>query len=253
MLERSNRGIELTDAGKVLFKYSAQMIKLYDSFREEIDNLRNNCGTFRIAASSVVGNYAIPCTMFRMQSKFDGFTFSLSSMPSNEVIANVIEGQADVGFIVGGCNEPGITCKKSFSDKIFLVAAEDYRVAEKIDVDDLKKYPLVMLNEKFSSYRMLLSQLKHMGHNINEFKVLYNLDSTESVKSSVIGRYGMAFLPYMAIKKEVYLKQLKMIEVDGVNLSYDVYMIYKTGSFSNEQPIGAVHKYLEKNVSSSMC
>ena len=47
------------------------------------------------------------------------------------------------------------------------------------------------------------------------------LDSTESVKASVIARHGLAFLPYMAIKKEVYHKQLKILDADGINLSYD--------------------------------
>ena len=59
------------------------------------------------------------------------------------------------------------------------------------------------------------------------FKVLYNMDSTESVKSSVVGRYGMAFLPYISVKKELYIEQLKIVEVEGFDLDYAVNMIYK--------------------------
>lgn len=253
LFERSNRGIELTEAGKVMQKYAVQLGRIYDNFREEIGNLRNNSGTFRIAATAVAGNYAIPCTMFRVKNKFPNFIFSLSSIPSSEVIRLVMEDQADVGFIIGHCDEPGLICKKTFSDKIHLVAAKEYHVKEALTLEELKQYPLIMLNENFSSYRLLQQQIKNFGYSMGDFRTLYNLDTTESVKASVIGKYGMAFLPYMAIKKELYLNQLKIIQTENFHLNYDVYIIYKPSNYASSNPICEVIKYLEYIVSSSMC
>lgn len=253
LFERSNRGIELTEAGKVMQKYAAQFMRTYENFKEEIDNLQNNSGTFRISATSVAGNYAIPCTLFKVKSKFPKFTFSLASVPSSEVIRQVLEEQADVGFVVGAVGEAGLTCKKSFSDKIYLVAAKDYNVRESISIDDLRKYPLIMLNENFSSYRLLLSQIRSIGHDISDFKVLYHLDSTESVKASVIGKYGMAFLPYMAIKKELYQGQMKLVEAQNFHLSYDVSIIYKSKNILSASPLSAVTKYFEHIITTSIC
>jgi DNA-binding transcriptional LysR family regulator len=195
LFERSNRGIELTQAGRIMQKYAHQFISTYNQFVEEISNFQNNSGTFRIAATSVAGNYAIPCTLFKLKNEFPRFTFSLSSMPSSEVVRQIMEDRADIGFIVGEVEEPGVICKKSFSDKICLVAASDYNVKESLSLPELKRYPLIMLNEKFSSYRLLVDQIKSLGYGIENFNVLYHLDSTESVKASVIGKYGMAFLP----------------------------------------------------------
>ena len=253
LFERSNRGIELTDAGRVMQKYAIQFMRTYENFKEEIDNLQNHSGTFRIAATSVVGNYAIPCTLFNIKNKFPKFTFSLASMPSSEVMRQVMDDQADVGFVVGATEQAGIVCKKTFSDKIHLVAAKDYNVRESLSIEDLQRYPLIMLNEDFSSYRLLVSQFKARGYDLSDFKVLYHLDSTESVKASVVGKYGMAFLPYMAIKKEVYLGQMKLIEMPNFSLSYDVSIIYKAKNISTSHPINAVTKYFEHIISTSIC
>ncbi len=253
LFERSNRGIELTEAGKIMQKYASQFISIYKNFKEELGNFQNNSGTFRIAATSVAGNYAIPCTLFKLKTEFPNFTFSLSSMPSSEVVRQVAEDRADFGFIVGTTEEPDIICKKAFSDKIFLIAAKDYNVKENLTLAELQKFPLIMLNENFSSYRLLITQLKSLGSDIEHFNVLYHLDSTESVKASVIGKYGMAFLPYMAIKKELYLGQIKMVEADNLHLSYDVSAIYKMRSMAMDHPIGAVTRYFEQVVKRTLC
>ena len=83
-----------------------------------------------------------------------------------------------------------------------------------------------MLNEQFSSYRLLHQYLKQAGHPLDTLRVMYHLDSTESVKSTVLAGHGAAFLPYITVKKEVYQKQIKIISVMDFDLNYDVYSIY---------------------------
>ncbi len=253
LFERSNRGIELTDAGRIMQRFAQQLKTAHRQFAEEIENLQRNSGTFRIAATSVAGNYAIPCTLFKLKSSFPKFTFSLSSMPSSEVVRQVAEDRADIGFVVGAVEEPELICKKSFSDRIHLVAAKDYNVRDRVQLSGLQKHPLIMLNERFSSYRLLLEQLRSLGYDIEDFKVLYHMDSTESVKALVAGKYGMAFLPYMAVKQEVYLQQLKLVEVENVQLSYDVYMIYRSKNLSPGHPVLGITRYLENIIRQSIC
>jgi len=57
LFERSNRGIELTEAGMMVQKYFHQIISAYDEMQEELGNLKQHSGTVRILASPVVGQY----------------------------------------------------------------------------------------------------------------------------------------------------------------------------------------------------
>lgn len=253
LLERSNRGVNLTEAGKIMQKFAQQIINTYQNFMEEMDNYRHNSGTFRISATAVAGNYAIPCTLYKLKNEFPSYMFSLSSMPSSEVIRQIKDEQSDIGFIAGEIDEPNIICKKSFSDDIFLVAAKDYNIKESISLNELRKYPLITLNENFSTYRLLLDQVKNLGYDMRDFNVQYHLDSTESVKSLVNAKQGVAFLPYMAIKKEVYQKQLKIIHSDDFKLKYDVSMIYLSRVLSTGESVGTIAKFLEKIVRESIC
>ena len=63
--------------------------------------------------------------------------------------------------------------------------------------------------------------------------------------------HGAAFLPYIAVKKELYLKQLKSIEIEGFDLDYWVYSIYKNApadAASNE-----IIDYFVNNVGENLC
>ena len=253
LFERSNRGIQLTDAGHLTRRYAAQLMHIYGQFQEELENLRNNNDTCRIAATRVAANYAIPCVLAKAKEKFPRYTFTLSSMPSKEVVQQVLDEQANLGFIVGDANEQELACKNVFSDQIVLVAAADYAVRETLTIDGLKRYPLVLLDEDFSSYRLMASQMKSMGYDIADFGVSYHMDSTESVKSMVMSGNGLTFLPYMAVKKEIYQQQLKIIETEGFRLHYDVSIIYKRRPRNFDGQMTAVKKYFEATVSSTIC
>lgn len=252
LFERSNRGIELTEAGRTVHKYFHQMIDIYDGLQEEIDNLKKYSGTIRILASPVVGQYALPCSLHKMSEKFNKYNFSLSIMTSSEVVRKVQEGNGSIGFIVSPVDNPELFCKHVYSDKLHLVCAERYFKENSMTLDQLKKHPLITLIDKFSSRRILDKGLKEAGHDISEFSILMNLDSTESVKASVIANLGFAFLPYMAIKKELYLKQLKIVEIPDFQLSYDLHMIHKESTDFQDVPLEVV-RYIEKIVDETFC
>ena len=161
--------------------------------------------------------------------------------------------KADMGFIVGATDNPEFVCNLAFSDKICLVASEDYRCPDSITLSELKKFTLVMLNEQFSSYRLLHQYLKQAGHPLDTLRVMYHLDSTESVKSTVLAGHGAAFLPYITVKKEVYQKQIKIISVMDFDLNYDVYSIYNPHLVKNNPALEKIILYFISIVTKSIC
>lgn len=201
LFERSNRGIELTEAGKLVYHYFLQMEDLYSNLQEEVENLKKHSGTIRILASPVVGQYALPCTVHKMSEKFPKYHFSLSIMTSQEVMRKVQEGSGSIGFVVDQEEANEVISHRVFTDRLHLVCSQKFYSGDTITMEELKKKPLITLVERFSPRRILEKNLKVQGESLEDFNILMNLDSTESVKASVIANLGFAFLPYMAIKK----------------------------------------------------
>ena len=252
LLDRSNRGIELTGSGKIVYKYFQQIIEVYENMLEEIKNLNSYNGTIRIFASHVVGQYALPCSLHKMNEKFPMFNFTLSTMSSEEVTRKITEERGSIGFIVSSVSNPDLVCKHIYTDRGYLVCSEKFYKADSITLEKLKSYPMITLVDRFSSQNTVNQALKKAGHSINDFSVLMNLDSTESVKASVIANLGFAFLPYMSIKKESYLKQLKIVEIPGFQIDYDLHIIYKKKEDLLDTPAEVID-YFESIVNETFC
>lgn len=252
LFERSNRGIELTEAGKLVHHYFLQMEELYSNLQEEVENLKKHSGTIRILASPVVGQYALPCTVHKMSEKFPKYHFSLSIMTSQEVMRKVQEGNGYIGFVVDQDETADISSLRIFTDHLHLVCSQKFFSGDTITMEELKKKPMITLVERFSPRRILEKALKDHGENLDDFNILMNLDSTESVKASVIANLGFAFLPYMAIKKELYLKQLKIVEIEDFKMDYPLNMVHKEGSDFQNVPQDVI-RYFEKVVKETFC
>lgn len=252
LFNRSNRGIELTDNGIIVNRYFRQIIEIYENLQEEIENLKNYTGTIRMFASPVVGQYALPCSLNRMNEKFPDYNFTLTTMTSAEVVRKIMEEKGSIGFIVSTVQNPDLICKHIYTDKVYLVCTSKFYKENTITLEKLKSLKLITLTNNFSSQRIINQALKNAGHDISDFNVLMNLDSTESVKASVIANLGFAFLPYMAIKKEIYLKQLKIIDIPDFQVHYDLHMVYKKKADPENKPSDVI-KYFESIVDETFC
>ncbi len=252
LFERSNRGVDLTSAGQIVEKYAGNIARLYDNLMEDLSNLQQSNGMVRISATPVVGIYGLPCTIYKVKEKFPYHAFSLESAPSMEVEKRVLQGESDIGFINGPPASDDLVAKRVYSDRLVVVASPQFQTKQKLDMEGLKGYPIIMLSSVSSLRKQLEEYFSANHHPLDQYKVLFHLDSAESVKSSVLRGHGIAFLPYMSIKKELYQKQLKQIDVSNFDMSYDVYSIYKRHENKSDM-LYRICVYFSKIVSETFC
>lgn len=227
LLERSNKGVELTDAGKIVEKYAIHMIKAYDNMIEDLNDLRSNKTTIRIDACPIMGTYALPCTIYKVSEKFPTYKFNLTSNLSDEVEQNVLNDISDVGFILGKPADPGLCYSKVVTDRLIAVVSQDFDIRQELYSKDLIKHPQIFLMEKFHIQKSIISHFSRLGYSMEDLNVLFYMDSIESIKSTIVKGYGISILPYISVKKELYTKQLKVLNVQDMDLEYDIYIIYK--------------------------
>lgn len=155
--------------------------------------------------------------------------------------------------LVGKPNDKTLSYKKVFSDRVFLVCGEKMKVHSPISCQELYNYPFLMLVKTQKTRQLLDKELKNNGINVEQLYIPYTLESTESIKLSVINGYGLAFLPYMAIKKELYHKQLRIIECEYLQFENDFYSIKRRqGSYFNTE-LSKLTNYIERILKETIC
>lgn len=59
ILERSNKGVKLTDKGKILYNYSKEMIKLHNNLLDDISMESETKKEIKINILSIYGNFLV--------------------------------------------------------------------------------------------------------------------------------------------------------------------------------------------------
>jgi DNA-binding transcriptional LysR family regulator len=252
LLDRSNKGVELTEEGKIVEKYAKSILKTYDNMIDELESRSNNINTIKIASSATIGTYALPCTLFKIKNKFPKNNYELSTNFDMDVEQVIMNELSDVGFVYGEPTEKSLCYDKVGSDRLVLACSSDFNIKSEITLEELKKHPIILLQERVKMRQSMNSYLKDIGYHLKDFNILFNLDSTESIKSSLNKGYGLSFLPYISIKSELYTGSLKEIKVSDFEMDYPIYMLYKDNKYNND-PLKSFVQYIKKIGEKSFC
>lgn len=227
LLVRSNKGVELTDAGNIVLKYSDNIIRTYNKMIEEISNFDRNKQNLLIEACWPIATYALPCTLYDMKKRFEKHNYILKSNASNKIEQNILNNISDLGFIYGKPKDDSLVYFEIGHDDIVLVAPNSMGVPDTISVRELFDHPLIMLEDNLNIKRIIKGQLMDIGFRYEDLNVLFNMDTAEAVKSSLSQGFGLSFLPYVSVKKEIYRKQYKLVTIDELKITYPIYLVYK--------------------------
>ena len=238
LIERSNKGVTLTCSGKTVYEYAVHLTSTYDSMIRELQENEESNRVLHILSTPIIASYALPCTLYYIKKNFPTYSLEISSMASHRIEQQINCDQGDIGFITGPPSDPSLTGQKVFSDDVFLVAGSDMEIEDHTD-------------QKTEQH--LEKRLTDEGVDVESLMILFKQDSIESIKLSTINGYGMAFLPYMCIKKELYHKQLKIISVEGLTLQNDYYIIKKKASEYRDRTLLKLICYIEKILADTIC
>lgn len=227
LLVRSNKGVIATDMGKIVIKYADNILKNYEKMLEELRNLEKNNDTVRIHALWSLVNYSLPCILYQIKKDHKDQRYSLKSSSNEDIIRDVINDICDIGFVSEKIEEKDIFSKFIGKEKIVLVACGNCKVKEKISFEELFSHEMVMLKDASNISDRLENKLKEKGKDYFDLNVVFEVDSISAVKSSVENNFGISFLPYMSVKKELYEKKYKIIEIEDLDMDYDIYLISK--------------------------
>ena len=119
LFTRSNKGIELTKEGKIVYKYFTMFEECLDEMREEIEDAKNNSMKIKISAVSTICNYSLPCVVYHLKKHYPNVSVELNSRESSSVIEEeLLRERCDIGFVTENINNnETLAGKKIFEEK----------------------------------------------------------------------------------------------------------------------------------------
>ena len=233
LLQRTSKGVKLTEAGQVVYDHAQKILFLGEKIERELDRSRSQDTLLQLGASSTIGNYALPCTVYNFKEKYPHYQIELDTFNTQILIEKVINKQVDIGIVEGPLDNnvrkmldsEQIQIKRVITNELILVVhnSDKWQHLNEVTLDStFKELPLI-IREKGSGIRTTMEMvLASKGLRIDELNVVLELHSTNGIISAVTSDKGVAILPKMAIRKELHYKIFKQIQVDQVHFRHDI-------------------------------
>ncbi|SET10069.1 DNA-binding transcriptional regulator, LysR family [Natronincola peptidivorans] len=226
LLIRSNKGVELTQAGTVVFDYANTILSMQGNIERDLENLKTNKKDLLIGSCKAVGEYALPCSIYIYKQSHECVDINYHITNSEEVMNNLCDRTINVGIVHNYTEREGITLERITSDRLILVTTLPV-LKNKITLDELKMLPLIF-REMGSGTRATIQQyLKPHNVEMKDLNIIYELNSMEAIKTSVLSGKGISFIPELTIKRELKDEVLREIEIENVNMISTFYIAYR--------------------------
>lgn len=238
LLNRSTRKVIPSKAGKIVYEYGKEIIKLLKEMEKELEVFKDEKrGLMELGGSTIPGQYILPKIIKTFKEKNPEVSIFLKVGDSKEIIERVIKGDFDLGMVGAVFKNKELIYLPCYKDEIVLIAPPNFS-KEEIDLEELYNIPLIKREEGSGTWKNAMEILQKKGLDILKLNIIGEMGSTEAVKEAVKSGLGCGFVSSLAIELEKKLNLLKVVKIKNISINRKFYLVYpkikKLSSFEKE-------------------
>src|SRR6266478_2081795 len=135
LIERSKKKFRLTREGQVLYDYSKQIIQIYDSLFNKLQEIKDIIsGTIRVMTIYSIGLHELPPYMKKFLKEFPNVNIQVEYRHANQVYEDVIEGTCDLGLVAFPQAKKSIKVEPFRKDRLVVICGPNHPIAKKKEV-----------------------------------------------------------------------------------------------------------------------
>lgn len=230
LLIRTSRTVYPSDAGKLLYGYAKDILKLRSEAVAAIYAFsREMKGTIRLAASAIPGQYYLPQLLNSFRQKYPEISFDLQILSSKAVASLVAARKVDLGFTGTVVSLPSCLYQTLAEDRFVIITpdtpAYQLFVSTGFPIRQLARESFVG-REAGSNSRMEMEHFLHsLGIHDRDIHIGVEVHSTSSILDMVSHGAGIAVVPRITCENFLQYKKLLMFQFDSVKLRQKIYLV----------------------------
>lgn len=237
LIERTNKGVKPTPAGELVYYYGQKIMGTKEVLLSEIEKLQNSAvKQLRLGASTVVGGYAIPCSIHCFTEKHPYAQINLTVANSLRIQEMMLGGNLDVAVVEGPLPEKvagGDFISRSIGeDDLMLVGTPTFFPEGKaVALDEVKEFPLIVREQGCGVRATVERAMRERGVHPEDLNIMMEVNSLDAIKASITTGKGCSILSYISVRRELYYGILKGIQIDGLSFKNTFTLLHRRNAF----------------------
>jgi DNA-binding transcriptional LysR family regulator len=213
LLHRERQGVRPTEAGRTLLHHARMLLQQADRMRGDLaeyaDGLR---GQVRLMSNTNALTEFLPEPLSAFLAAHPQVNIDLEERLSDEIVAAVAEGTADVGIVAGTVEVAGLEVLPFRVDRFVLVVATNHPLSavEQIAFADTLDFDFVGLDRASALQRFLSEKAERIGRRL---RLRVQLRSFDAVCRLVECNVGIGVVPATTAERHAKTMSIHRIEL----------------------------------------
>jgi Transcriptional regulator len=234
LLAFKNKQYILTEEGACLYKLGMKMLGLEAETAEALAEFKDlKRGTLSVGAGSNIGVYSLPAVLGAFNKDYPDIQLNVVLDRNYVIEQSVLDYRLAVGIVEADVAGVNLNVELFKKEPLALIVSPRHPWANRpsVQAGDLLDQPFVVGEPGSGTRRVLERQL---GHVANHMKVAFQMGSTEAVKKAVENSLGISIVGISSIERELQLKTLAAVPIEGVALYKEYKIIYRNDKYLSE-------------------
>lgn len=235
LLERTEKKVVLTEAGRLLYPEARQMLRHYRKIRAVVDELRGlKSGHLILGATDVPGECLLPVFIGAFREEYPGVRVTLQVGSNAVVLRWLQEREIDLGVLGLAVTEEGVRYYPWLEEPlIFIVPGWHPWAGAEVNLEDMTREPL-LIRETGSGVRQTLeSALTKHNITLQDFPSILELGSSQAIIKGVGVGLGIGVVSRRAAADALETGKVKEATVPGLQLKQTFYLAWSQQQSAN--------------------
>lgn len=228
LLNRTSRHMEVTEAGKIVYEYSQQILAKINESLADVQALEKDLhGNLVLGASTIPGEYILPAALGRFQTLHPQVKVKLEIADSTEIGQMILDGKIEAGMIGITLENPVLRQEYLFKDELVVIAPRQHPLTKKksITLEDFVEEPLIVREAGSGTRLAIENKLIEKGIAPDKLKIRLELGSTEAVINAVAAGLGISLVSRFAVKSRANAGEIAVLNIRELPLERGLYFI----------------------------
>ncbi len=227
LLTRDNRGVALTEAGKVFLDGSRRILAEEERALHHVERVaRGEVGSLTIGTVSSAWYAFLPRVLRAFRRHYPDVEILANSMSTTEQVDRLVTGSLDVALLRNPIDEPGIVSEVVISDSLMVAMPEAHRFSrcKQIELSALAQETLVILPRRYGpgGYDLIVQMCMEAGFKPRIFQETIEINA---VVGLVNAGMGLSIVP--ASISNLRIEGIRYVPLAGDYPSWDLLMAWR--------------------------
>lgn len=245
LFKNKNKNMELTEEGKILFKYGRQVESISNIVHMKLKDSVNK--RYIVGATLTIGGYVIPSIIGEYKRENGDIDVILKVENTNTVIKMLYKGEIELGVIEGIFDKKKIEYTKFKEDELILVTSPNHKFANKnfVTIEEVLGDKLILRESGSGTRQIFEEHLFKIGITRGDYNIYMEIGNISAIVSLVKSNLGCTIISREAVKENIKDGSLKEIKIKNFNMKREFNFIYlKDG---NEKFIKSFINFCKEN------